>query len=490
MFELTLSTVTEIAIAIATAALVAALSWSSQLRTRIASRFSAVTQVAFLTFFLIPLLLLITGGLIEFLPRKISIIIVHSLFISMAIMLPAGLYYFFIATKRESLLNNFLAILDRLGLFGLRKLNRSQVSVSSFRTGSTGTQDLETEFGREKRVRSYFERFEALYGSLPDNFIADAIECTRPRSDTDREQPLPATKISAPLSVRNILPILAVMILSFIGWIITLPLSFDDIDQTESYFVPNNSPVTFAFLGAYFFSLQLLIRRFVRKDLGPNAYVSVALRILLAMIGIWVANQAVDFTALKLSDTTKLAFAFAIGVFPSIAWELIIGVVKRIPGIPWALPNLKQGLDLSELDGLTIWHETRLEEEDIENVANMASADIVDLFLNTRFSANRIIDWVDQSILYTSITTLDATAAPKFRKRLESLGIRSATALLKIGKANVLQAHSVDLGDGLNVTIADWVELLRETVRTFPNLLLVEAWKGVEDGQPAATGTN
>ena len=32
----------------------------------------------------------------------------------------------------------------------------------------------------------------------------------------------------------------------------------------------------------------------------------------------------------------------------------------------------------------------------------MASADIVELMLNTRLPADRIIDWVDQAILYTT----------------------------------------------------------------------------------------
>jgi hypothetical protein len=43
-------------------------------------------------------------------------------------------------------------------------------------------------------------------------------------------------------------------------------------------------------------------------------------------------------------------------------------------------------LPLSDLDGLTVWHEARLEEEDIENIPNMANADLVELLLNTRLS--------------------------------------------------------------------------------------------------------
>ncbi len=198
------------------------------------------------------------------------------------------------------------------------------------------------------------------------------------------------------------------------------------------------------------------------------------------MIAIWIAEQVYQLSLGRATgDQTLLVLAFAVGVFPIIVWQFITGVVKRLPGIEIVLPNLKQGLELSELDGLTIWHETRLEEEDIENVANMASSDVVDLLLNTRFSPNRIIDWIDQAILFTSIASLSKETASKARKRLAALGIRSATSLLQIGMNPVLQEGDIDLGEGLTLKMSDWIALLNETVRTFPNLLLVEAWKGI-----------
>ena len=60
-------------------------------------------------------------------------------------------------------------------------------------------------------------------------------------------------------------------------------------------------------------------------------------------------------------------------------------------------------MPVSDLDGLTVWHEARLEEEDIENIPNMATTEIVDLMLSTRFPPDRIIDWVDQAIFFTHL---------------------------------------------------------------------------------------
>jgi hypothetical protein len=77
--------------------------------------------------------------------------------------------------------------------------------------------------------------------------------------------------------------------------------------------------------------------------------------------------------------------------------------MKKILFAGFVLPSLEAQLPMSDLDGLTVWHEARFEEEDIENMANMATADFVDLMFNIRFSPDRLVDWADQAILYTHL---------------------------------------------------------------------------------------
>jgi hypothetical protein len=83
------------------------------------------------------------------------------------------------------------------------------------------------------------------------------------------------------------------------------------------------------------------------------------------------------------------------------------GVRQRNPldsEIPIQVPaNLQGTLPLSQIDGLSVWHEARLEAEDIENIHNLATADLVELILNTKIAPTRIIDWVDQAILLTAL---------------------------------------------------------------------------------------
>ena len=138
---------------------------------------------------------------------------------------------------------------------------------------------------------------------------------------------------------------------------------------------PNATPVTFAFLGAYFFSIQMLFRRYVRSDLRGSAYVVVVMRFVLALIGIWVLEGIVDAASWHPTQSHMLVLGFAVGVFPVVVWQIIRSMMIKI--FKYALPSLESQLALDGLDGLTVWHEARLEEEDIENVPNMATADVV-----------------------------------------------------------------------------------------------------------------
>jgi hypothetical protein len=244
--------------------------------------------------------------------------------------------------------------------------------------------------------------------------------------------------------------------------------------------VPGGHPVNYAFLGAYFFTLQMLFRRFVRRDLGPNAFVAVCLRIVLAVIAVWVAIEALYIMDPDISSGVIHVAAFAIGAFPLIVWQLVVGIVKRIPGVSVALPNLKTALPLSDLDGLSVWHEARLEEEDIENIPNMANADIVDLMLNTRFPPHRIIDWVDQAILDSAVGATGDDSAAARRALLRGHGIRTASALIEACRNGLPYGEAGDkLWAGWDADAQARVRATAAAIATYPCLPLVLTWRGL-----------
>ena len=367
---------------------------------------------AFVVFFVVPI---IVGAvlLVETLGEDFKQPLIRIIFYFTVCVFPASLYYLFIASRRASLKSEYHTRIGRLGLLN----RRNGESEDLFRI----------------RKRSYWERFNSVYGfGLTFN------------DQQNSEYQTPETLFSAETAI----PIVIATMLVAVGWFITLPplqaaISTPGVTGNPWYDVllPNIAPVQFAFLGAYFFSIQMLFRRYIREDLGASAYVSVSLRIILAVVSVWIAQIIAPTIGIDFVDSNGeyadkyLILAFAIGVFPKILMQLLKGALKKLPGVKAALPSAgtDKAMQLSLLDGLTIWHESRLEEEDIENIPNMATADIVELMLSTRFPPYRIVDWVDQAILYRHVDNEVA------REILRRKGIRFASALVAIYEADRLK---------------------------------------------------
>jgi hypothetical protein len=166
--------------------------------------------------------------------------------------------------------------------------------------------------------------------------------------------------------------------------------------------------------------------------------------------------------------------AFVVGVFPPVAWHYVQSVLKKVTFASVAVPSLSTQLPISDLDGLTVWHQSRLEEEDIENIPNMATANLVDLLLNTRIPPDRIIDWVDQAILYTQIGADEDDVTR--RKTLRACGIRTASALVDSYWRSV-DAQTLTAATAEEKPIA----LTVGSLLTNPNLRHIQRWRGLPE---------
>src|SRR6266536_5509957 len=136
---------------------------------------------------------------------------------------------------------------------------------------------------------------------------------------------------------------------------------------------------------------------------------------------------------------------------------------------------MESGLPVSKLDGLTVWHEARQEEEDIENIPNMATTEIVDLTLRTRFSPDRIIDWVDQAILFTYLgpdqkEQKEDKKGGSRRDLLRLHGIRTATSLIEAFEKAQSREDGNKVEDILSKASRSHVRSLLDAIRTEPNL--------------------
>jgi hypothetical protein len=432
------------------------------------TRLTPAKRAGLFIFVVMPLVVLAVAS-VAALPARWQTISLRTVFVVVVCLLPAAMWYLFIANQKASLLNEYLANLERLGL--LRP-----------ETGSR----RESDAARSRRISGYLQKFEAVYGPLSRGVFEDVVE-DRPRiysrSEADAATPLATTTV----------PVLLSTVLVTLGWLVTLPFEVPDPDVLWPDGVPEtwvqalspvSTPETFAFLGAYFFSLQMIFRRYVLKDLHGSAYVATSMRLILAVIGTWVLTRIGE--VLWSSSWQILTIAFVLGVFPRVLWQIIETLFARVSSV--VVPSLRAGQPLTDLDGLTVWHETRLEEEDIENVPNMATADIAGLLVSTPYSPERVVDWVYQAILLAQLGPAKARGATgrtdEVVSRLRALGIRSASTLVAAagseGGAEVHRALDPHASPAATTS-------LLATLRHNQNLQLVMTWK--RQPWPAAART-
>ncbi|HET6953167.1 MAG TPA: hypothetical protein VFI47_22485 [Acidimicrobiales bacterium] len=149
----------------------------------------------------------------------------------------------------------------------------------------------------------------------------------------------------------------------------------------------------FAFLGAYVFTMQSLVRRFFQSDLRPSAYASALLRFIVVL-----ASTAALLQLAAEPGPTEAAVAFVIGIFPVVALQALQRAATGVLGA--VVPTATTDYPLNQIDGLDLWYEARLLEEGIEDMQNLTTANLVDVMLHTRVPVARLVDWVDQAHLY------------------------------------------------------------------------------------------
>lgn len=269
---------------------------------------------------------------------------------------------------------------------------------------------------------------EARYGRLMDEAYGPEGDGTPVRHMPRRRSPL----------------IVASLVLT-LGWTLTL-LSTRVLPKSESpvdflaFFDPQRSPLIFGFLGAYFHALHATFRSYARRDLQPKTYSHVTTRILLVMIlawvfeNLWTAQQLFSESARPVLHT----LVFLVGIIPETGPVLLMELLRgmgfklqralRIPGYQLLDPHEP----LMYLDGIDLYDRTRLEDEGVTNVEGLAHHDLVDLMLQTRIPATRLLDWVDQAILHLHTNT-DRQDKEAFNLllNLRRHGIRTATGLVE-----------------------------------------------------------
>jgi hypothetical protein len=307
---------------------------------------------------------------------------VQWVFISMASLLPGLMFFLFDRVKLCSLRIRFLQQIFRLD-GSLETLN-----------------DVSAKYGRQ---------VEDVYGAPVEKLGTARLVGGRPA------------------------PVVMATIVITAGWVLLL-LSAGAPERGFPLFArfPEPSVLTFGFLGAYFFSLELVLRGYVRGDLRPKSYTHVMARFLTVTILGLVLQQILPSARGALS-----ALAFVVGIFPEMGVKMILEFLQKRKVVRHNLPSLSEGAPLTNLDGIDLYDWTRLMDEGITNIESLAHHDLVDLMLQTRIPVSRLVDWVDQAILYlyAGDTSKESPDTPGLVGRLRTYGIRTATDLLRTCEA-------------------------------------------------------
>jgi hypothetical protein len=164
--------------------------------------------------------------------------------------------------------------------------------------------------------------------------------------------------------------------------------------------------VGMAFLGAYLWGLQHVLRRYGLNDLPPSVYYGLSVRMILAAVMALVVYNA--YAALAGGGnagnvsggvlTSKIwpPLAFLIGTFPQrgVRW-----LTDRLPMLAPETDAIVARAPLEMVQGIDIHDSLRLEELGIDTCYDLATADFVPLMLKTPYSARQLIDWILQAKL-------------------------------------------------------------------------------------------
>ena len=377
---------------------------------------------------------------------------------------PGLLYLQFVAAKGETLRVEYILNLHKLKMDTYENLPVPPRGSLFWRPGDERSSD--------DKDNLYLQKFDAIFGMRVQHGEGEQKVIRR--------------------SGGSLLPIGLCTVLLAVGWALTLqpePIETDQLIQSVALsgrpLLPVD-PLRFGFLGAYMFIIEMLSRRYFQDDLKAGAYLNGATRILSTTILVTALHQV---WPASWSEGQEVALAFIIGVFPIVGLQAIQSLIA-LP-LRQLVPSLKKEHPLSDLDGLNIWYESRLLEEGIEDMQNLATANIVDVMLRTRVPVDRLVDWIDQAVL--DLRVKDGKDHNSDRRTLRRLGIRTATDLEDALEPathpdrNGRQPNPIEPGDFLekmrtalndkdsplpSVTVSIWKSLARE-----PNLFHVRHWK-------------
>lgn len=169
--------------------------------------------------------------------------------------------------------------------------------------------------------------------------------------------------------------------------------------------------IEWAVFGAFVYSFISLMDRIPRKDMTPRFYLNLAFRyifaIALASLFFLIYHQVSVSTGMEQSGISVptesktlfygsiAALSFSIGMFPNRYFRLIGSFLgKNLGG------KFSRDIPLDRFTGISTTEATRLWEEGLENVDQLADSSVQELYAKTRFNPSRLRSLIGRAMLW------------------------------------------------------------------------------------------
>lgn len=187
------------------------------------------------------------------------------------------------------------------------------------------------------------------------------------------------------------------------------------------------------FVGAYIWSIDYLILRIANFDLSPLSFLRTSAHVLMTVFVAWVLCQVVAAPGIqeKLAVAVILGIAFLSGLYPSLGVNVLIDRLPHWLRLKRDVPEadeIARSFPLDLIDGIDPSIRFRLNQLEIAEVQNLATANPILLYVEAPYGLLEVIDWMAQAQLLVEL-------GPERFLQARSAGVRDMVAFLELGRS-------------------------------------------------------